>query len=390
MGVLINAARLTCLILIASVGSICAPQTAINLNVGVHNGSVLIPVFVNGEHLKFLFDTGSTRSTIAVSVVERLKLERGAATDALGNYGVQSLQTARVKNIQVGGFDFSDQTFATADLGPVSRAIGVAIDGVLGNDVLRTVTFALNYSKQTATFGPLSQLGNLGTPITLREAGNQFFVPVTLLSVARELLLDSGTNSTNLSWDTWEQLSKVWTPKSVIEGIAGSGSSTSTAFLACIPSSRFGNMEIKNQALRVQNPVGTGAFSEAGFQGILGSDFLQQFEVTFDLSHALLYLKPDIDFRPDPYKYVTIGIQFAKDTSGAFTVVSVWKNSPAAEAGIKIGDQIISVDGHSINDLTPEQFSKKLHAKAGTPIKLKIEHENRSSVVTVNTRKLLC
>src|SRR5713101_9156500 len=98
---LIKAARLICLVLIASVGSIWASQTPINLTVGVHNGSVLIPVLLNGEHLKFLFDTGSTRSTIAVSVVERLKLERGAATDALGNYGVQSLQTARVKNIQV-------------------------------------------------------------------------------------------------------------------------------------------------------------------------------------------------------------------------------------------------------------------------------------------------
>ena len=390
MGVLINAARLTCLILIASVGSICAPQTAINLNVGVHNGSVLIPVFVNGEHLKFLFDTGSTRSTIAVSVVERLKLERGAATDALGNYGVQSLETVRVKNIKVGGFEFSDQAFVVDNLDAVSRAVGVAVDGALGNDVLRTVTFRLSYSKQSATFGLLSQLGNLGTPVKLREDSNQFFVPVTLLSVARELLLDTGTNSTNLAWPTWELLSKIWTPKSVIEGIASSGNSPSTASLVCVPNVQVGNIEITNQAVRVQNPVSTGAFSEPGFEGILGSDFLRQFEVTFDLHHALLYLKPDTGFRPDPYKYVTIGIQFAKDTSGAFTVVSVWKNSPAAEAGIEPGDRIATVDGQNVEDLSPEQFSKKLHAKAGTRIKLKVEHENKSAVVVIKTRKLLC
>jgi hypothetical protein len=195
MGVLINTAKLTCVILIASVSSTCAPQTAINLNVGVHNGSVLIPILLNGEHLKFLFDTGSTRSTVAVSVVERLKLERRAETDALGNYGVQSLDTVRVKNIEFGGFEFSDQTFVVANLEAVSRAVGVAVDGVLGNDVLRTVTFRLSYSKQSATFGLLSQLGNLGTPVKLREDANQFFVPITLLSVTRELLLDTGTNS---------------------------------------------------------------------------------------------------------------------------------------------------------------------------------------------------
>jgi predicted aspartyl protease len=387
---LIKAARLICLVLIASVGSTWASQTAINLTVGVHNGSVLIPVVLNGRPLSFLLDTGSNRSTIDASVVNRLKLERGTETEGLGNYEVQSLHTVRAKNIKVGGFEFSDQTLVVANLDPVSRAVGDAIDGVLGNDVLRTLTFRLNYSKQSATFGLLSQLGNLGTPVKLREDGNQFFVPITLHSLARELLLDTGTNSTNLAWQTWEQLSKIWTPRSVIEGIGSSGNSPSTAFLVCIPNVRIGDIEIKNQGVRVQNPVSKGAFSEPSFEGILGSDVLRHFEVTFDLSHALVYLKPDTGFLPDPYKYVTIGIQFYKDTSGAFTVVSVWKNSPAAEAAIEPGDRIATVDGQNVKDLSPEQFSKKLHAKAGTPIKLKVEHENKSSVVVIKTRKLLC
>lgn len=153
---------------------------------------------------------------------------------------------------------------------------------------------------------------------------------------------------------------------------------------------KVGSVEIKDQAVRVQNPASTGAFSEAGFSGILGSDLLRQFEVTFDLSHGWLYLKPDTGYRSDPYKYMTIGIQFVKDTSGAFTVVSVWKNSPASEAGIKPGDRIASVNGQSVKDLTPKQVPEKLHAKAATPVQLKIEHENGHSVITVRTRKLLC
>src|SRR2546426_10029080 len=196
-----NAPRLLCLIAIASLGSIWASPTAVNQSVGVHNGSVLIPIVLNGKPLSFLLDTGSNRSSIDESVVERLKLQRGATTDVMGNYGVQSLHTVHVKNIKVGGFEFNDQTLVVANLDAVSRAVGVSVDGVLGNDVLRTVTFKLSYSKQSATFGLLSQLGNLGTPVKLREGGNQFFVPITFLSVGRELLLDTGTNSTNLSWN---------------------------------------------------------------------------------------------------------------------------------------------------------------------------------------------
>jgi len=117
---------------------------------------------------------------------------------------------------------------------------------------------------------------------------------------------------------------------------------------------------------------------------------LRQFEVTFDLSHSLLFLKPDPAFHSDPYKYVTIGIQIAKDALGVFTVISVWENSPAAEAGMVPGDRIIGIDGENAGDLTLEQFAGKLHAKPGTPIILKIDRKSGSFVVAVRTRKLIC
>ncbi len=112
--------------------------------------------------------------------------------------------------------------------------------------------------------------------------------------------------------------------------------------------------------------------------------------MTFDLSHSLLFLKPDPAFHSDPYKYVTIGIQIAKDALGVFTVISVWENSPAAEAGMVPGDRIIGIDGENAGDLTLEQFAGKLHAKPGTPIILKIDRKSGSFVVAVRTRKLIC
>jgi len=147
---------------------------------------------------------------------------------------------------------------------------------------------------------------------------------------------------------------------------------------------------MKNQTVRVQRPVNTGAFAQAGFSGILGSDLLRQFEVTFDLGHSLLFLKRDPAFHSDPYKYITIGIQFAKDASGDFTVMAVWKDSPAAQQGILPGDRILSINGETVAGMTLEQFSAKLHGKEGTPLRLKIDRESRSLEFSVKTRKLLC
>ena len=369
-----------------------APQHTSNgdINIAVHNGSVLLPVLIDGKRLSFLVDTGSTRSSISEALIKDLNLQYSGTAEVVGNYGTQTLQMVRISSLRLGNSEFKDETLAVANLDLLARTTGVSVDGVLGNDVLKDITFKISFSQQIAQFGPAAKLGGLSTPIKLAENHDQFFVPTTLMTVRRNLLLDTGTNSTNLSSETWKELFKVWIPKSVIDGIASSAHSSASAFLVCLPEIGLGNVEVRDQAVRVQSPVSTGVFSEIGFSGILGSDILRQFEVTFDLGHSLLFLERDPAFRPDPYKYVTIGIQFAKDSTGAFTVISVWKNSPAAEAGMIPGDRIVGIDGESAGDFTLEQFSARLHAEAGTPIKLKVERANNSSLVTVKTRKLLC
>ena len=365
-----------------------ADRSAVKIE--VYNGSALIPASINGKHLQFLIDTGSSGSAISETLIEDLMLQEGDTTEAVGNYGTQSLRTVQIGSIKVADSEFHNQRFAALNLAGLSRALGVSVGGVLGNDILKNVTFQLIYSSQTARFGRTSELGDLGTPVKLKEVQNQFFVPTNLVSVNRDLLLDTGANATNLSSEVWEELSKVWTPKSVIDGIASSANSPAAAFLVCLPHLRVGNIEMKDQAVRVQRAVSAGAFSDAGFSGILGSDLLRQFEVTYDLGDSLLFLKPDPGFRPDPYKFVTIGIQFAKDVSGVFTVVSVWKKSPAAQTGIFPGDRIVSINGENAAEMSLEQFSARIHGKEGTRLKVKIKRENQLLEVTVKTQKLLC
>ncbi len=204
------------------------------------------------------------------------------------------------------------------------------------------------------------------------------------------LVLDTGTNSTNLSWKTWGLLTRVWTPKEVVEGIARAGNPTSPAILVCLPKVQVGNVALVDQAVRAQEQSDAGAFSSEDFGGILGSDILQQFEITFDLKNNNVFLKPDAQYKRDPYRYVTIGIQIAKNDLGAFQIMSVWEDSPAARAGLQQGDLLRAVDAKPIEALTTQQVSSMLHAREGTDIKLAIERDAVPSTVMVKTRALLC
>jgi C-terminal processing protease CtpA/Prc len=117
---------------------------------------------------------------------------------------------------------------------------------------------------------------------------------------------------------------------------------------------------------------------------------LHQFDVTFDLRHNRIFLKRDAQFKPDPYRYVTVGIQFAPNSQKTYCVMSVWKDSSADDAGIRLGDRIKAVNGESAASLSAEQLSAKLHGEEGTAVNLMIEWNGVSSAVTLHTREMLC
>jgi C-terminal processing protease CtpA/Prc len=70
--------------------------------------------------------------------------------------------------------------------------------------------------------------------------------------------------------------------------------------------------------------------------------------------------------------------------------MSVWKNSPADEAGVMIGDQIKTINGEVAAPMTSEQVSGRLHGAEGTPVNLTIEHDGKPSALALRTRQLLC
>ncbi|MFS0783671.1 S41 family peptidase [Bacillus sp. 1P06AnD] len=54
-------------------------------------------------------------------------------------------------------------------------------------------------------------------------------------------------------------------------------------------------------------------------------------------------------------------------------IVSPYKDSPAEKAGLKSKDEIISVDGESINGLNVQEVSGKIRGKKGTKVRLEIK-----------------
>lgn len=70
----------------------------------------------------------------------------------------------------------------------------------------------------------------------------------------------------------------------------------------------------------------------------------------------------------EPY---SIGIELAK-TPHDFRVMAVLPGSPAAKAGVSVGDAILAVDGHSTADLTMAQLVDRIRGDANTTVTLSL------------------
>jgi predicted aspartyl protease len=382
-------ARASVLLFLLVAAPLASSQETIPITMA--GGAILVPVVIGERKLNFLLDTGSTSSSIDPATAAELKLTSHGTKRIQKNFRDLVVDVTEVGPITILNVEFARLEFAEINLAPLAQALGTPINGVLGLDVLKATDFKLSYSKQTLVVGPLSKLGKVGTALPLQQYKGQFLVTANMVSVPTKLVLDTGTNSTNLSSETWDLVTAKWSPRQVVEGVRRAGNPTSPAILICLPSIRLGDIMLSNQVVRVQTRSDAGAFSSEDFGGILGSDILRQFELTFDLKNDSVYITPDERYEINRYRYTTVGIQIAKNDKGAVEVMSVWKNSPAETAGIEEGDLITAINGQSVASQTLEQASRMLHAKEGTEVKLEVErHAGSSTIKTIKTQTLLC
>lgn len=129
-----------------------------------------------------------------------------------------------------------------------------------------------------------------------------------------------------------------------------------------------------------------GAFAAKHVAGNIGGGVLSRFTVTFDYARQLMYLEKNRLFdRPDTHDRSGLWINRAGD---AFSVEDVVPGSPAAQAGVAVGDRITAVDGQAPAKLSLADTRARWRSAApGTRLRLRIENAQGSREVTLVLRE---
>jgi len=352
-------------------------------------GVILVAATVEGQAANLMLDTGAERSCLDAGFAARVGLHATGEEAVRQPYGTKEVDSLRVGDLGLDSFHLRDLEILSGDLGATALAAGVPIDGILGSDVLRRFTVRIDFSSGSAQFvtNATTQSGQM--IVRLRHVENLYFVPLSLQGTPVSLLLDTGANTSSVSSHAWSNITTHWRPQSMVDGIRSTGGSASSSF-ALIPTIAIGAATVRDVPVRVQPSTHDGLFGDAGFDGLMGTDILRQFIVTLDLSNDTMYLKSDPRGHLDFDRFSTIGIQFAKDAEGSFTVMAVWSPSPATNAGMKIGDRILSVNQLDVHSMSLDDFSRQIHGRPGTAVHLTVDSGGRRHEASMATSCLLC
>jgi len=155
---------------------------------------------------------------------------------------------------------------------------------------------------------------------------------------------------------------------------------------------RIGSLEIGGVAF--SNVVAT--FPDAEFHsphgmdsrdGNLGDGLLSRCLVTFDYAGKRMVLQPAQRFS-DPFEWDMSGMQAEPTGKGTVQVRRVIPGSPAAEAGVKEGDQITKFDGEAVAEATYFEIREKLK-KDGETVVLELRRGKQSVIASLKLRRLV-
>lgn len=354
---------------------------------------ILINVSINGHaQLPFLLDTGGS-NVLTPEAAKMLGLESGGNLPVAGvgsNAGNAHLST--VNTVRLGQVNLSNQPFLILPLPQFlqDRGSEPPIAGLLGAELLRRFPTTFNFQRKVLTF---YKPGSVPPPLPGAHKSHLFmnsghpFVELQVDGAAGVFGIDTGdSGSVTLFAAFYKQhlfpIEQPTQPKQQ-GGLGG----TQVAQLTRVESVTLGTSEVKRPLVTL-NTSSQGVFSNGELAGNLGYQFLHRFLFTLDYEHRAGYFL-EASGLPASDSYNRSGMTLDRKETGEVYASEVNAGSPAQQAGIHVGDVIVSINNESAMTSARSSLNELLSRDAGTPVSILVLRDGIERPITFNLAELL-
>jgi PDZ domain-containing protein/aspartyl protease len=369
-------------------GKIDNPEGRTTVPFQLLNNHIYLQVKVNGKGpFLFIFDTGGHDLLTPEGAKELAVHSEGDAPGSGAGEGVVEAGFARGVTFQIGELTLANQNIGVLPF--ASKAVeGFEERGMLGFEVLRRFVTEIDYGAGTITFidpakfHPKDQ--GVAVPFVFSDHLPQ--VNGAFEGAPGRFNIDTGSRVeltlTKPFVDDAGLIAKHPKGVTAVDGWGVGGPSRS--YVTRGTEFTLGPVKIDDLVVGFSTQS-KGAFADPTYQGNVGTALLKRFKVTFDYDHEVMYLKrlakpADVDV------FDRAGIWINQSPDG-FKIVDLTAGSAAADAGLKVGDEITSVDGATAQGIALTDMRQRLRDEpAGTAVKLTVRSGDATKDVVLTLK----
>jgi hypothetical protein len=355
-------------------------------------GHICIAVKINDKSATFILDSGAEANYLFDAGAKRLAVHKDSApphiTEGVG--GTVTAWQTHVDSLEVGDFILKRPRLILMPFPELTTA-----DGILGYEFLKHFVVTIDYKAKTLTLRDAA-----GAPPIADSLPNDNVLPFVLVDGSPCIDIDVDGVKGRFAIDTGNagslDISAPFVKRNhlrekypkFLDNIGGFGIGGPThSCLVRINSLTLGIVTLHNLPgyLSKQN---TGALAQSDRAGLIGREILSRFKVILDYKRSRIILA-DADVKDRALVYNRSGLHFHK--SSAFFVISdIDPDTPGAEAGINVGEEVIEVNGVSVIPGSNSALRPALFGAAGDAVRLKLRASDQSTrEVIVRLRELL-
>ncbi len=358
------------------------------------NNFIVLSISFNGTlPLKFIYDTGAEHTILTkreISDILQVRYDREFRVKGADLSTELVAYLARNIRLQVLGKDIvaenEDILVLKEDYFRFEEYAGVEIQGILAGRIFSRYLVKINYHRHIITLfehGTYNMQKDGFQPIPVEITRNKIYVnaiaqlrPDSLTQV--KLLLDTGAGMPLMLFSNTHPLiqpSPNAIPSNIGMGLGGylEGYVGRTSLLNL---QQFSQHNILTYFQTVDTTQDLGYLN--GRNGLIGNTILNRFQLILDYENTRVWLKPNRYYKRD-FIFDRSGLNLIASgpSLNHFTVLNVLPRSPAAEAGILAGDQIMRIGWLASSFRTLSELQAILQKKPGTGVKIVVKREGK-------------
>lgn len=380
-------------------------RKSISLNFELLNNLIVLPVIINNsDTLHFILDSGFNSIMISdLGFNTSLSLNQTRRVQLIGLGEGEPIQAFRSQgnDLYVSGIVGKDQEVfvLVEDIFHLSSKMGKTINGILGHGFFRDFIVEINYVQKKITFNDperyryRSRRNSQEFPILIRK--NKSYLQTVIVdkdktSIPALLVIDTG--GSHGLWLDSHTNDDIRIPEKNVSTLLGTGlNGPIFGKLGRINKLKIGNFQMENVIASYPDSVSISyALGIDDRQGSMGAEILRRFNIIFDYRAGKITMQPNSNFKHAFY-YNPSGIEISNPLPGLphFVITDVRAGSNAQKAGIKLDDELVSIQGTAVSKLTLNDIALILQGKPNRKIKLVINRQGQKIPIEFRLEEII-